>query len=64
MAPLHVATPTVKRELPNMRLYLASAYLCTKNETTAPLHVATLTVQRELPNMRLYLASRVPLYQE
>ncbi len=60
MAPLHVATLTVQREL----LKASRAYLCIKNKTMAPLHVATLTIQRELP---IYLASRVsilPLYQE
>ncbi len=50
MAPLHVATLTVHRELPKYEtiLILAILCLCTKNETMAPLHVATLTVQREL----------------
>ncbi len=47
MAPIHVATLTVQRELPKYEIILP--YLCTKNETMAPLHVATLTVQRELP---------------
>ncbi len=50
MAPLHVATLTVKRELPkvNMRSNLTSPTSATKNETMAPLHVATL---RELPKI-------------
>ncbi len=52
MAPLHVATLTVKKEsYLNMRLYLASRVstvpdLCTKNETMAPLQVATPRVQK------------------
>ncbi len=41
MAPLHVATLTVQRELPII-------FCCTKNETMAPLHVTTLTFKREL----------------
>ncbi len=49
MAPLHVATLTVQRELPKYEVIFASMvstlpYLCTKNKTMAPLHVATLTV--------------------
>ncbi len=47
MAPLHVATLTVKRELPDIYHLGSLPYPCTKNETMAPLHVATLTVQRE-----------------
>ncbi len=54
MAPLHVATLTVQRELPQYELVSRSLpYLCTKNETKAPLHVATLTVQRELPKYEI-----------
>ncbi len=45
MAPLHVDTLTVQRELLNMRLYLASRVSTLPLETMAPLHVATLTVQ-------------------
>ncbi len=56
MPPLHVATLTVKRELPQ---YEISTYLCTENETMPPLHVATLTVKRELPR---YEISTLPLY--
>ncbi len=59
MALLHVATLTVKRELPKYEI-IFSSYLGTKNETMALLHVATLTVKRL--NMRLYLASRVSTY--
>ncbi len=51
-----------------MRLYLASristAYLCTKNETTAPLHVATLTVNRILPYLDTTIAGMVMLTVE
>ncbi len=62
MAPLHVATLTVQRELPKYEIMLAPRvstlpYLCTKNDTMAPLHVATLTVQRELPKYEIMLAS-------
>ncbi len=54
MAPLHVATLTIKRELPKyeniFRIDLGSLpYFCTKNESMASLHVATLTIKRELP---------------
>ncbi len=49
MAPLHVATLTVQRELPKYEHLVSLPYLCTKNEIMAPLHVATLTVQIELP---------------
>ncbi len=46
MAPLHMATLTVQRELP--KLYLASRVstlpLYQENETMASLYVATLTV--------------------
>ncbi len=48
IAPLHVVTLIVQRELPNMHLG-SLPYLCTKIETMAPLHVATLIVQRVLP---------------
>ncbi len=51
MAPLHVVTLTVQRELPKYEIIFSVGslpYLCTKNVTMAPLHVATLTVQREL----------------
>ncbi len=48
MAPLHVATLIIQRELPKYEIifsiykYVGSLpYLCTKNETMAPLHVAT-----------------------
>ncbi len=42
MAPLYVATLTVKRELPKHETtFSILPYLCTKNETMAPLHVAT-----------------------
>ncbi len=61
MAPLHVVTLTVQRELPKYEHLGSLPYLCTKNETMAPLHVATLTVQRELPK---YEHLGLPLYQE
>ncbi len=47
MAPLHVATLTVKRELPKYDIIFSILYQ--ENENMVPLHVATLTVQRELP---------------
>ncbi len=52
VAPLHVATLTVQRELPKYEI-IGSPYLCTKNEIMAPLHVAILTVQRELPKYEI-----------
>ncbi len=52
MAPLHVATLTVQRELPKYEYLGSLPYLCTKNETMAPLHVA-ITVQRELPKYEI-----------
>ncbi len=57
MAPLHVATLEVKRELPKYDEHLGSLpYLCAKNETMAPLHVDTLTVKRELPKYEIILS--------
>ncbi len=52
MAPLHVATLTVKRELSKYEIG-SLPYLCTKNETMVPLHVATLTVKRELSKYKI-----------
>ncbi len=66
-APLHVATLTVQRELPDYIQHLGSLpYLFTKNETMAPLHVAKLTVQRELPKYEIIFSIQglYPLYQE
>ncbi len=47
VAPLHVATLTVKRELPK--------YMALSSDSNTPLHVATLTVKRELPSSTLHL---------
>ncbi len=58
MVPLHMATLTVKRELPKYEIILGSLpYLCTEDETMAPLHMATLTVKRELPKYEIIFGS-------
>ncbi len=48
MAPLHVATLTVQRELPKCEVASRVSTL-----TMVPLHVVTLTVQRELPKYEI-----------
>ncbi len=56
MAPLHVATLTVQRELPKYEIISSIEGLYPTSETMAPLHVATLTVQRELPKYEIILS--------
>ena len=46
MAPLHVATLTVQRELPKYETYRVSILPLYHDEPMAPLRVATLTVKK------------------
>ncbi len=53
MAPLHVATLTVEKELPKNEIIfsiygLYPTSVPRMNKTMAPLHVATLTVEKKL----------------
>ncbi len=43
MAPLHMATLTVQRELPRHKYLGSLPYFYTRNITMPPIHVATLT---------------------
>ena len=47
MAPLRVATITVKIELPEFRIWVPNEFEIAKNETMAPLN--NTVVKRELP---------------